>query len=136
MAELKTKANNNSIDNFLRKIENEEQKQDCMQIAKLMEKATGSAGRMWGKNIIGFGEHHYVYETGRENDWFQIGFSPRKQNISIYLSGGLPDESLLAELGKYKMGKGCLYIKSLKDVKPDVLEALFKRAVKNLSGKN
>ena len=107
-----------------------------MQIAKLMEKATGSAGRMWGENIIGFGDYHYVYETGLENDWFQIGFSPRKQNISIYLTGGLPDESLLAELGKYKMGKGCLYIKSLKDVKPDVLETLFKRAIKNLSGTN
>jgi uncharacterized protein YdhG (YjbR/CyaY superfamily) len=86
---------------------------------------------MWGSAIIGFGTYHYVYESGREGDTIVIGFSPRKQNISIYLMGGLKNvEDELSKLGKYKTGKGCLYIKSLSDVNLEILKKVFAKAFK------
>ena len=92
---------------------------------------------MWGSAIIGFGTHHYVYESGREGDTIVIGFSPRKQNITIYLMGGLdPIEDELSKLGKYKTGKGCLYINSLGDVNAGVLKKIFAKAFKKAQPKN
>jgi hypothetical protein len=86
---------------------------------------------MWGSSIIGFGDHHYVYESGREGDWFIVGFSPRKQNMTLYLMGGLSHLSeFLQQLGKYTNGKGCLYVKKLSDIKLDVLKAMIQKAVK------
>jgi hypothetical protein len=98
---------------------------------EMMRKASNCEPVMWGSAIIGFGTHHYVYESGREGDTVVMGFSPRKQNISLYLMGGLKNiEEELSGLGKYKTGKGCLYIKSLRDVNADVLTKIFAKAYK------
>jgi hypothetical protein len=84
---------------------------------------------MWGTSIIGFGDHHYVYESGREGDWFIAGFSPRVQNLTLYMMGGF-DQELMKKLGKYKTGKGCLYINKLEDVDTKVLNKLITTSVK------
>ena len=122
MAENKTIATDASVTAFLDKIEDAQLRQDCLGLVEIMGRVSKKNAVMWGSAIIGFGTYHYVYESGREGDISIIGFSPRKQNIAIYLKGGLElfqDE--LAVLGNYKTGKGCLYIKTLKDIDPVVL---------------
>ena len=127
MAELKTKINDASVTDFLNKIENEEKREDSFEILKLMQQVTGQEPKMWGSSIIGFGNVHLKYESGRELDWFITGFSPRKQNLSLY---GLPHTDELKKLGKYKTGGGCLYVNKLKDVDTKVLKELIKQSVK------
>jgi len=127
MAELKTKLNDASVTDFLNKIENEEKRKDSFEILKLMQQVTGQEPKMWGSSIIGFGNVHLKYESGRELDWFITGFSPRKQNLSLY---GLPHTDELKKLGKYKTGGGCLYLNKLKDVDIKVLKELIKQSVK------
>ena len=131
MAENKTKPTKSSVTAFLNKIKDRQLRDDCFAILSMMADATKCEPVMWGSAIIGFGTFHYVYESGREGDTVVIGFSPRKQNISIYLMGGLKNvETELPKLGKYKTGKGCLYIKTLGDVDPDVLKKIFSKAFK------
>ena len=131
VAENKTKPTKSSVAAFLNKVKNKQMRDDCFAILEMMQKATNEDPVMWGTAIIGFGKYHYVYESGREGDTVVIGFSPRKENISIYLMGGLkPIENELAKLGKHKTGKGCLYIKSLSDVNGEVLRKIFARAYK------
>ena len=131
MAENKTKPTKSSVTAFLNKIKDKTLRDDCFAILEMMEKVSGSEPVMWGSAIVGFGSYHYVYESGREGDTIVIGFSPRKQNISIYVMGGLNKiEGELAKLGKYTTGKGCLYIKSLSDVNPAVLKRVFAKAFK------
>jgi len=127
MAELKTKLNDASVTDFLNKIENEEKRKDSFEILKLMQQVTGQEPKMWGSSIIGFGNVHLKYDSGRELDWFITGFSPRKQNLSLY---GLPHTDELKKLGKYKTGGGCLYVNKLKDVDTKVLKELIKQSVK------
>lgn len=129
MAELKTKVTKASVDQFLQGIRDEKKRADCYEILKIMKKATKVEPKMWGTSIIGFGDHHYVYESGREGDWFITGFSPRVQNITLYMMGGF-DADVLKKLGKYKTGKGCLYINKLEDVDQKVLSELIKKSVK------
>lgn len=129
MAELKTKVTKVSVDKFLQGIKDEKKREDCYQILKIMKKATKAEPRMWGPSIIGFGDHHYVYESGREGDWFITGFSPRVQSLTLYMMGGF-DQELLHQLGKYKTGKGCLYINKLEDVNTKVLDKLITTSVK------
>ena len=132
MAENKTKPTSSSVTSFLNKISDKPLREDCYSILDMMQKASGEEPVMWGSAIIGFGTHHYVYESGREGDTVIIGFSPRKQNISLYLMGGLKNiEDELKKLGTYKTGKGCLYIKSLSDVNPAVLGKIFTKAYKS-----
>jgi uncharacterized protein DUF1801 len=103
----------------------------------MMQEVSNCEPVMWGSAIIGFGTYHYVYESGREGDMVVIGFSPRKQNISIYLMGGLNKvQEELSKLGKYKTGKGCLYIKSLSDVNAEVLKKIFAKALKEAHRKS
>lgn len=131
-AELKTKLNEASVDDFIDGLENETARDDSRKIVKLMEKATNSEPKMWGANIIGFGSRHLKYESGRELDWMKIGFSPRKANITLYLNLGTGwNESLLSKLGKHKTGKGCLYLKKLSDVNLEVLEELIQNSADN-----
>ena len=131
MAENKTKQTKTSVTAFLNKIKNKQLRDDCFSILDMMQKATKEDPVMWGTAIVGFGTLHYVYESGREGDTVVIGFSPRKENISIYLTGGLkPIENELQHLGKYKTGKGCLYIKSLGDVNGEILGKIFLTAFK------
>ena len=121
---------------FLNKIKDQQLRNDCFAILEMMQIVSNSEPVMWGSAIIGFGSRHYVYDSGREGDTVQIGFSPRKQNISIYLTSGVNNvEDELSKLGKYKTGKGCLYIKSLGDVNLDVLNTIFARAFQESSHK-
>ena len=99
----------------------------------MMEKLSCSIPKMWGDSFVGFGDYHYKYASGREGDWFQVGFSPRKQNLTIYIMGYLEFHSdILEGLGKYTHGKGCLYIKKLEDIDLDVLEKLISTSIKQL----
>ena len=130
-AELKTKLNEASVEDFINAIEDESTRNDCRKIAELMQKATNTEPKMWGASIVGFGSYQYKYETGREGEWFPIGFSPRKQNLTLSASCGwekFPD--LLKSLGKHKLGKSCLYIKKLSDIDLEVLEKMIKEAIK------
>lgn len=129
MAELKTQVRKASVDKFLEGIKDEKKRQDCYEILKIMKKATKAEPKMWGTSIIGFGDHHYMYESGREGDWFLTGFSPRAQNLTLYIMGGF-DREVLKRLGKYKTGKGCLYINKLDDVDLKVLNELITKSLK------
>lgn len=136
-AELKTTVTNASVKDFLNFIEDEQKRKDCFEISKMMEKATKHKPKMWGANIVGFGEYHYVYESGREGDIAVIGFSPRKQNITIYIADGFAQyKGLMKKLGKYSMGKVCLYIKKLEDIDQTVLKELIAESVKAMKQGN
>jgi hypothetical protein len=130
MAELKTKKNEASVEDFLNFIEDEQKRKDCFEIARMMEKATKQKPKMWGPAIVGFGEYHYVYASGHEGDMCKIGFSPRKQNITLYIVQAVEDSPLFQKLGKFKTSKACLYIKKLADVDTNVLQELINEAAK------
>ena len=130
-ADVKTKKNEASVEGFLNTIKDEETRNDCFEIVQMMKKASKEEPKMWGSSIIGFGEYHYKYESGREGDTMKIGFSPRKQNITLYiLLGADPENPLLKKLGKYTTGKGCLYIKKLADLDKKVLQELIHESAK------
>lgn len=129
MAELKTKENEASVEEFLSSIADEAQREDCKKVAAMMEKAARAKPKMYGANIVGFGNQTLKYASGREQEWMQIGFSPRKANLTLYLTNDESwDEDLLSKLGKHKLGKGCLYIKRLSDVNEDILERLIEKS--------
>jgi hypothetical protein len=130
MAELKTKVNNASVTDFLNGIKDEAKRIDSFEIVKMMQQITKQEPRMWGTSIIGFGNTHLKYESGRELDWFVLGFSPRKQNLTLYGMGNWLETDLVKKLGKYKTGKGCLYINQLEDVNIKVLKELLTQTIK------
>ena len=137
MAELKTKLNDASVTDFLNGIKDEEKRADSFEILKLMQQVIKQEPKMWGSSIIGFGNVHLKYESGRELDWFITGFSPRKQNLTLYVMGSYkPHVDLLEKLGKHKTGVGCLYINKLKDVDVKVLKELIKQSVKAATKRN
>lgn len=129
MAELKTKKTELSVQSFLNKIPEEWKRKDAQVILELMEKTTKAKAKMWGTAIIGFGEHHLKYESGRELDWFVMGFSPRKQNFALYISGAVKQKELLIKLGKHKTGKGCLYVNKLAEVDLTVLKEIISKGL-------
>jgi Domain of unknown function (DU1801) len=130
MAEAKTKPTEQPVETFLDTVSGDKVRDDCRAIIQLMKKVTGEKPRMWGPSIVGFGSYHYKYESGHEGDICLTGFSPRKQNLSLYVLAGFPgQEALLKKLGKYKAGKGCLYVKKLEDIEVGVLETLIKMSV-------
>lgn len=132
-ADLKTKKTSASVPDFIESIPDEKNRDDCRRLAAIMKKATGAEPRMWGANVVGFGDYHYKYESGRENDWFVTGFSPRKQNLTLYFMTGTERyASILDRLGKHKTGKGCLYVKKLDDIDLDVLEELVRTSARDL----
>lgn len=136
MAEQKTKPTTVSVGGFLEKIPDEAVRDDCQTIIKIMKTATGESPKMWGPSIVGFGQYHYKYDSGHEGFACLTGFSPRKQNITLYLMPGVTGrEDLLNKLGKHKASKGCLYIKKLDDVNIPVLETLIKESVSFLKKK-
>ena len=131
MAELKTKVNDANVTTFLDSIADEAKRKDSYLLFKMMQKATKNEARMWGDSIVGFGDYHYVGQSGREGDWFLAGLSPRKQTLTLYMLGGWEQhDGLLAKVGKYSVGKGCLYIKRLADVDLSILNKLIVEAVK------
>ncbi len=130
MAELKTKKTELSVEAFIKTVPEVQKQKDAFTILELMEKATKEKGKMWGSAIIAFGDRHLVYESGRELDWFIMGFSPRKQNFALYITGTVEkQQELLKKLGKYKTGKGCLYINKLEEINLDVLKEIISRGV-------
>jgi hypothetical protein len=134
VAENKTQENDSDVMQFLNGIEDPTKRQDCVTLVELMGGITNAEPRMWGANIVGFGKQHYKYESGREGDWFIVGFSPRKQNLTLYLTYGFEQHSdLLEKLGKHSVGKACLYIKKLTQVDLPTLEELVRRAANGAS---
>ena len=130
MADIKTKQNDASVAEFLDGVANETRRQDSYVVLEMMRKITGLEPKMWGDAIIGFGSQHYQYASGREGDMPLIGFSPRKQNLTLYISMGFAEfEALAGRLGKHKTGKVCLYINRLTDVDQTVLEELITRSL-------
>jgi Domain of unknown function (DU1801) len=131
--ELKTKVNDASVTKFLNSVADEQKRNDCLEILKLMKQVTKEEPKMWGSSIVGFGSYHYKGASGREGDWMLTGFSPRKQNLTLYLMHGFDvHKDLLKKLGKYKTSMGCLYIKKLDDVDKKVLKDLVTASVKRM----
>jgi len=128
-AENKTKETEASVDTFLANIKDDQKKADCLVLKSMMSRITDSPFKMWGASIVGFGTYHYKYDSGREGDFMKVGFSPRAQNVTVYIIAGFDRyEALMSKLGKHKTGKSCLYIKKLDDIDLDVLEELVKES--------
>lgn len=133
MAELKTQPNQQSVETFLTGITPEWKQEDARTLLQLMHQITNDEAVMWGDSIVGFGNYHYKYESGREGDWFLVGFSPRKQNLTIYMMGGFGgQEDRLAQLGKYKKSVGCLYVKRLSDIHLPILEEMIHHSIQTV----
>jgi hypothetical protein len=131
MAELKTKKNDTDVKSFLDTIENEKRRIDSIAVMQLMHDVTGMEPKMWGPSIVGFGDYRYSYTSGREGDWFIVGFSPRKAALTLYITTSFDKyPELMEKLGTYTTGKSCLYIKKLEDVDLKVLKKLVKASMK------
>ena len=137
MAELKTKLTDASVKDFLDGIADERKRQDSYAILAMMQEVTGVEAKMWGDSIVGFGSYHYKYASGREADWMLVGFSPRKQNLTLYIMSGFEQyDQLLQRLGKHSTAKSCLYIKRLADVDLTVLRELVELSVEHMASTN
>ncbi len=133
MAELKTRPTEESVDAFLGAIPDASRQHDCRTLLDILKTACGAEPKIWGSNIIGFGDYHYRYASGREGNWFIAGFSPRKNDMVLYLMPDLDGmEDYLNRLGKHRRGKGCLYLKRLSDVNLDVLKELVAASLSHL----
>jgi len=136
MANNKTKAGSENALSLINKIEPQPKQADCLQLLEMFERITQLKAKVWGGTMIGFGAYHYKYETGREGDWFVTGFSPRKQNIVIYIMNGFtPYLKQMEKLGKFKTGKSCLYINRLQNVNIKVLENILTKSVAAMNKK-
>ena len=126
--EMKTTENEVSVSDFLKTVEDESKRNDSLELVKIMEEITQSTAKMWGPAIIGFGRYHYKYESGREADMLRVGFSPRKDALALYIGANSQENlDIISNLGKYKTGKSCLYVKKLADINLDVLKVITKR---------
>ncbi len=133
MAELKTQPTNADVAAFIEAIPDARKRQDAAAVLALMADVTGDKPQMWGSNIVGFGRYQYKYAGGRAGEWFLTGFSPRKQNLTLYIMAGFDQyEDLMATLGKHSTGKSCLYIKKLADIDLDVLRRLIELSVEHM----
>jgi Domain of unknown function (DU1801) len=134
MAEPKTRPTTASVVKFLDGVADQQRRKDCFKVLEIMKAATKSEPEMWGTSIVGFGRHNYKYESGTKGEWFLTGFSPRKQELTLYLMGGSerhPD--LLKKLGKHKTGRACLYIKKLDDIDLATLKQLIERCIADIA---
>ena len=129
MSENKTRPTDQNVIDFLNNVNHRTRREDSFALLEMMEEVTGEDAVMWGSSIVGFGSYHYKYESGREGDMPNVGFSPRKQSLTLYIMPGFAEyEDMLAKLGKHKLGKACLYINKLADVDTNVLRHLIKRS--------
>lgn len=129
-AKLQTVENDASVTEFIRKVDDQQKQKDCFEIVRIMQEHTGCQPKMWGPAIIGFGSYHYKYESGREGDMPVIAFSPRKKEITLYLSSAFENrDELLQQLGKHKTSKACIYIKRLSDINIDVLKKMIRNSL-------
>lgn len=130
MAENKTKATKLSVTEFINSIEDKQKRADAKTVSAMIRKVTGARAKMWGTSIVGFGEYHYKYDSGREGDFMIAGFSPRKKALTVYIMAGFSRfDTLMKNLGKYKTGKSCLYIRRLSDIDEKILEQLITKSV-------
>jgi hypothetical protein len=137
MAQLKTQKNDASVKDFLNTVSDERKRKDSFAVLELMRDITGEEPAMWGTSIVGFGSYRYKYASGREGEWFLAGFSPRKQNLTLYIMSGFDEyDALLAKLGKHKTGKSCLYINRLADIDLPTLQELVRRSVAHVAETN
>lgn len=137
MAELKTQRNNGDVRAFLATVEHNQRREDSLTVLELMEEITGEPAKMWGESIVGFGSYQYKYANGRDGEWFVVGFAPRKQALTLYIMSGFEAyDSLLENLGKFKTGKACLYIKKLTDVDMNTLRELITQSVEHMSNQS
>lgn len=134
LVEIKTKQTSASVEDFINRVQNEQQRKDSFTILKMMEKASGEVPKMWGASLIGFGLKRYKSpKTGREVEWFRMGFSPRKANLSLHLTIDIQQYAeALNKLGKHRTGAGCLYINKLADIDQQVLFEIMEKAAKEL----
>jgi hypothetical protein len=133
MAELKTQKTDASVEDFLNAVSNERRRKDSFVVLELMREVTGEEPAMWGSSIVGFGSYRYTYASGRSGEWPIVGFSPRKQNLALYIMPGFERfDTLLKKLGKHKTGKSCLYINKLADVDMEVLRDLVEQSVAHM----
>ena len=137
LAENKTQKTGASVEDFIESVENKRRREDGFALLEIMKDVTGEDAEMWGPSIIGFGDYHYKYESGREGDFFLTGFSPRKQSLSLYIMAGFEEyDSLLDALGKHRKGASCLYINKLADVDMEVLRELIEKSVEQARENN
>ena len=137
MAELKTRENDGDVLAFLNAVPDESKRADALRMMAIMREVTGEEPRLWGDNIVGYGHYHYKYASGREGDWFLTGFSPRKANLTLYITSGFEQfEDLRARLGKHTVGKSCLYVKHLADLDETTLRELIGRSVEHMRATN
>ena len=137
MAGNKTRKTDANVEDYLNSVENKRRREDSFQVLAMMKEITGEEPKMWGPSIVGFGEYHYAYDSGREGDSFLTGFAPRKQSLTLYIMPGFAEYSeLLGNLGKYKTGKSCLYINKLDDVHIDTLQELIRRSYLHMKATN
>jgi hypothetical protein len=133
MAELKTKQTEMSVESYINAISDKQRQADCRIIIDLMKRITGDEPKIWGDSIIGFGNTHLKYESGREVDWFKTGFSNRKDSVTLYSMYGFNTQpELMQKLGKVKTGKGCLYIKKISDIDLNILEQMLVNYLKKI----
>lgn len=136
MSDLKTQPTDASVTAFLDRAAEGQRRADCQVLLEMMREATGAEPVMWGPSLVGFGRYHYKYASGREGEWLVTGFSPRKQDLTLYIMPGFARyESLMAKLGKHRTGKSCLYLKRLADVDLDVLRQLVGESVQAMASK-
>ena len=137
MAQIKTQPNQGNVTDFLNSVENETKRADSFAILELMKEVTGEEPIMWGDSIIGFGTYHYKYASGREAERFLTGFSPRVQNLTLYIMDGFDEyDDLLGKLGKHSTGKSCLYVKRLENIDLDVLKKMIEKSVAHMQVTN
>ena len=132
----KTQKTDASVEDFLNAVEDEQKRKDAFEVLRLMAEVSGKEAKMWGPSIVGFGTYHYKYASGREGNFMRIGFSPRKTALTLYIMAGFSRyDTLMKQLGKYKTGKACLYIKKLEDVDQKVLLELMKASLQFMEEK-
>jgi len=133
MAEPKTKATGASVEDFINAVKDENVREDCWAVVKLMQDVTKAEPKMWGASIVGFGVYTYKYASGKTGDWPLIGFSPRKQNLTLYVMAGFDGyDELMDKLGNFSCGKSCIYVKRLSDLHLPTLKKLITASVKHL----
>lgn len=136
MAQNKTQKTEASVLDFLNSVENEKRRSDAFKVNEMMTEISGEEPKMWGGSIVGYGDIHLKYDSGRELDWMLTGFSPRKQSLSLYIMDGFKKyDELLSKLGKFKTGKSCLYVNKLEDVDMDILKELITSSVEHMRSK-
>ena len=133
MAQLKTKPTRSSPTAYIKSIADYKRRKDCIAVMAMMKEITGKQPKMWGTSIIGYGQYHYIYKSGRKGDWFITGLAPRKQNLTIYIMPGFSKYTkIMKSMGKFKIGVSCLYIKSLEDVDQTLLQELIEKSVTDM----